>query len=104
MHLKHQVEIGHIHLGKALIAQDTGIVDQYVHAAKSLFRLGDHFDHLLIFGNAATIGHGFAASGLDLLNDLRRCVRCACAVACATQIINHHFGAALGEFKGISLA
>ena len=62
MNLKHQIEIGHIHLGKALIAQNAGIVNQHMHAAPCFFRLGDHFDHLLIFSDAAAIGHGFAAS------------------------------------------
>ena len=103
MHLKHEVEIRHIHLGKALVTQDTSVVDQNVHAAKGLFRLGYHFNHLLKFSDATAIGHSFAASGLDFLNDLCRGIRCACTIACAAQIVHHHFCAALGEFKCVGL-
>ena len=34
MDLKHQIEIGHVHLGEALVAQDAGVVDQDVDDAE----------------------------------------------------------------------
>jgi hypothetical protein len=103
MHLKHQIEVGHVHLGEALVAQDAGIVDQDMNAAPSFLCLGNHFDHLFKFGDAAAIGHGLAASSLDFFNNLRRRVGRAGAVTCTAQIVYDHLGTALGQFQSIGL-
>src|SRR3546814_18551586 len=61
--LHHQVEILHRHLGKAFVAQDTGVVDQDVDAAPFRLRLGDHLDHLVIFGDAAAVDRKSVVKG-----------------------------------------
>ena len=90
--------------GKALVAQDARIVDQDMDAAPGFLGLGNHFDHLLVFGDTAAIGHRFAARRLDFFDDLRRRVRGAGAVARATQIVNHHLRAAPCKLERIGLA
>src|SRR3546814_9827853 len=95
--LHHQVEILHRHLGKAFVAQDTGVVDQDVDAAPFRLRLGDHLDHLVIFGDAAAVRHGGAARGADFLDDrseehtseLQSLMRSSYAVFCLKKKNKH---------------
>src|SRR3546814_17279278 len=84
--LHHQVEILHRHLGKALVAQDPGVVEQDVDAAPFLLRLGDHLGHMLLFSEAAAVRHGGAALRADCLAALPRRLRMAGAVARAAQV------------------
>ena len=104
MDFQDQVKVGRLHLCKAFIAQDAGVVNQDMDAAPSFLRLCNHFHHLVIFGDAATVCHCFAASSLDLFDDLRRRVRRAGAIACTAQIIDHNLRAAPRQFERIGFA
>src|SRR3546814_13846939 len=97
--LHHQVEILHRHLGKALVAQDAGVVDQDVDAAPFLLRLGDHLGHMLIFSDAAAVRHGGAARRADFLDDLQRRIRMAGAVARAAQVVHNDLPPAPRPFE-----
>src|SRR3546814_18491334 len=63
-----------------------------------------HLGHLLIFGDAAAVGHGGAAGGADFLDDLQSGVRMAGAVARSAEVVDDHFRAAPCEFEGIGTA
>jgi hypothetical protein len=67
MHLEHAAEIGEIHLGEGLVAEDAGIVDQDIHPSPS----GENaIDHVL---NGALIGHiGGERNRLSPGGELRR--------------------------------
>jgi hypothetical protein len=99
--VQHQIEIGYVHLGKALVAQDTGVVDQDMHPAPGFLGLGNHFDHLLIFGHAAAVRHCFAARCLDFLDDLKRRIAMPGAITRAAKVIDHNLRAAPREFECI---
>jgi hypothetical protein len=73
-------------------------------AAPGFLRLGDHFDHLFKFGDAAAVRHGFAACGLDLFDHFQCSIRMACAIARTAEVVDHHFRAALGQFERIGTA
>lgn len=60
MHLVNQIPVLVLHVLKANIAQDTGVVDEHVHAAKVLdCGVDDGFAVL----DAVIVGDGLAASG-----------------------------------------
>ena len=99
-----RLEIGHLHLGEAFIAQDAGIVDEDMNAAPGVLGLRDHFHHLVIFGDIAAVRHGGAARRLDFLDDFERCVRMAGAVARAAEIVDHDLRTALCQFDRIGAA
>ena len=104
MDLDHEVEIFGFHLGKALVPQDAGVVDRDVDAAPFFLRLGDHFDHLIIFGDRRAIGHRGAAGGFDFLDHFQGRIRMAGSVARRAQIVDHHPGPAPGQFQRIFAA
>ncbi len=104
MHFDDQVEIGRLHFGEALVAQDPGVVDQDVHAAPGFLRACDQRQHLVEFGDRAAIGDRLAAAFQDFLDNLLRRVRRACAIAGPAQIVDHDFGATFCEFQRIGAA
>ncbi|MNS93004.1 hypothetical protein D3C72_1271550 [compost metagenome] len=101
----HQAEIGQIHLGERLVAQDAGVVHQDVDPAPAGHDLGDHGLDRRLVGDRGRIGHGFAAGGLDFgHHSLGRRGRSARAVAGAAQIVDHHPGAARRQGQGVFAA
>ena len=97
-------EIGHVHLGEALVAQDAGIVDQDVDAAIFGFGFGDHGFDLIKIGDAGPVRQRGAARAADFRDDRGGGVAMAGAVARAAEIVDHHLGAAAGELERISAA
>ncbi len=65
MHINHQLKVVHTHFGKALIPQNTGIVNQNIHPAPFLNGLGNHGFNFIHLGHIGTIGNGFTASGFN---------------------------------------
>lgn len=64
MHLINQIPVLVLHILKADIAQDTGVVDEHVHAAEVLnCGVDDGFAVL----DAVIVGDGFAAGGADFV-------------------------------------
>ncbi len=92
------------HLGKGLVAQHTGIVDQHMDAAPLLLGVGNHLIHLLGIGDRGTIGHRGAAGLFDFLDDLRGHVGSAGAIARSAQIVDHDLGAAPSELERVFAA
>ena len=99
-----QFEIGGVHFGEGLVAQDAGVVDQDMDAAPGFLRLGDHFFHLGIFGDIAAIRHGLAASRLDFLDHGERGIGMAGAIARAAKIVDHDFRTAPRQLERIAAA
>ena len=60
MHVHHRVEVVHLHLGEALVAQDAGVGDQDVDAAPGVHRLLDHMLDAGIVGDGGAVGDGLA--------------------------------------------
>lgn len=69
MHLHDQIPVIIFHVLEADIAQDAGIVDENVDPAKSL---DGCLDDLLAILHRVIVGDGFAACGLDLIDDYIR--------------------------------
>lgn len=62
-----QIPVGILHVLKANIPQNTGIVEQNIDAAE---RLDGGLDDSFTVLNAVVVGHGLAAGGTDLLDDI----------------------------------
>ena len=105
VHVHHQLEVGQVHLGKAFVAQDAGVVHQDVHPAPSVHRLLDHgFDRLEI-GDRCAVGHGFATGCADFIDHgLRGRHRAAHAMHITAQVVDQHFGPACGQRQRVLLA
>ncbi|MNS91423.1 hypothetical protein D3C72_1255150 [compost metagenome] len=101
----HQAEIGQIHLGERLVAQDAGVVHQDVDPAPAGHDLGDHGVDRRSVGDGSGVGHGLAARRRDLSNDgLSRRGRFARAVTGAAQVVDHHLGAPRRQGQGVFAA
>ena len=95
MHIHHEAEVVHAHLGKALVAQNAGVVDQYVHTAPGVDGLLHHGLHRCKVGHRGRIGQGLAACSTNLIHHLLRRACCTtAAIHGTTQVIDQHFGAA----------
>ena len=57
MHVEYLGEIGDLHLGERLVAQDAGIGAEQVDAAPFLRGLGDHRRDLLEVRNIGAVGY-----------------------------------------------
>ena len=102
VHVHHQLEVGNLHLGKAFVTQDAGVVDQNVHAAPSVNRLLNHGLHGGVVSDGSTIGNSFTTCGVDFVHHgLRRTDGGTNAIARAAQVIHHHFGTALGQCQRV---
>jgi hypothetical protein len=98
VHVDDQAEVRHVHLGKALVAQNAGVVDQNVHAPPGRDGLLDHGLHGVEVGHGGRVGNRLAARRTDFIHHLlRRRGRAARAVHRAAQIVDHHLGAAPGQ-------
>ena len=71
MNLHDQIPVLILHVLKADVAQDTGIIDEDVNPAKGLDCSLD--DPITIF-DAVVVGHCLSAGGLDLVDDDVRCL------------------------------
>ena len=69
VHVEHQLEVGQFHLGKALVAQDAGVVDQDVDPAPGVDSLLHHCLHRDKIRDGGAIGQRLAASRNDLVHD-----------------------------------
>ena len=90
MHLQHLVPGGFGRLGKGLVEQDAGIVDQDIGAAEMFDRVVEHRLPARDGGNVGAVGDRAAALGLDRVDHLLRHRRvAAAAVARAAEIVDH---------------
>ena len=95
MHIHHEAEVVHAHLGKALVAQNAGVVDQHIHAAPGVDGLLHHGFHRGKVGHRGRIGQGLAARSTNLIHHLLRRACCTTAAIHSTaQVIDQHLGAA----------
>ncbi len=95
MHVQHLGEIGDLHLGERLVAQDAGIGAEQIDAAPLLGGACDHRLDLLEIRDVGAVGHRRAAGFSDFLDHgFGRGQRSAGAVAGAAEIIDHDLGAA----------
>jgi hypothetical protein len=117
VHPVDQVPVLLLHVLEADIAQDAGVVDEHIDAAKGVDgRLDDGLSVL----DRVVVGHGFAACGFDLVDDcicgLVLSVKpvCCCWSRCQTdlralalaleapsKVVDHHVCAAAAEEDGI---
>ena len=94
MHIHHEFEVGQVHLGKALVAQDARIVDEDVDPTPGVHGLLHHFLHGLEIGHRSPIGDGFTPCRTDFIHDLLRSGhRAPHAMHIAAQVVDDHFGA-----------
>ena len=102
-------EIRRGHLGKALVTQDTGVVDQDMDAAPGFLCPRGGFGHLRKVRDIAAIGDRGPAGCADFLDHgQRRISRTSAgnpgAVARAAQVVDHHARASPSQFQRISPA
>src|SRR5690606_38652548 len=101
----HGVEIGDLHLGKGLVAQDACIVDHDVDAAEGIHRDLHDVGGGSRVRDAVVAGNRFAALRLDLGNHLvGRLGGTAGAIHRAAQVVHYHFRAALGQQQRMAAA
>ena len=106
MHIQHDVPVLRLHLRKAFVAQDTGVVNQDVNGSKGVQRGFNNALAAFDRRHTIVIGHGFPAQGLDLIDHLisRPPGTLTGTVPRTTQIIDYDFGAAFGQFQGVDAA
>ena len=105
VHFHDLVPVFLAHLGEGDVAQDAGVVDQHVHAAKGI--LGDLHGLLGAFDGRDRLvaGDGLAAHGDDFVDDLvGRGFAGAFAAEAAAQVVDDHVGAARGEQQAVGTA
>ncbi|MNV79877.1 hypothetical protein D3C71_1734470 [compost metagenome] len=95
MHIHHQAEVVHAHLGERLVAQDACVVDQHIHPAPGVDGLLHHGLDCGKVGDGCAVGQRLAARSTDLIDHgLRSTHGTAAAVHRAAQIVDQHLGAA----------
>ena len=95
MHVEHPGEIGDLHLGERLVAQDAGIGAQQIDAAPFFRGPGDHRPDLLIVRDIGAVGHRLAAGFADFLDyRFSRGQRSAGAVTGTAEIVDDDLGTA----------
>ncbi|MOA07808.1 hypothetical protein D3C78_1275310 [compost metagenome] len=105
MDIDHRLNVGHLHLGERLVAQDAGVVDQDVDATEGFYRLFDHGLDLLVVGHVGTVGDGRATGLADFFDHSQGGVgRAAGAVAATAEVVDHHLGATGGQVQGVNAA
>ena len=98
VHIHHQAEIRHVHLGERLVAQDAGVVHQNVHAAPGVDGLLHHGLDRSKIRHRRAVGQRLAPCRADFVHHrLRRRHRAAATIHRATQVVDQHLGAALGQ-------
>src|SRR5690554_3883812 len=99
MDLVDQIPVGIGHLGKTLVAQDAGVVDDDVHATELVHGA---LDDLVAIHNAVRVGNGSAAGGLDFFHDLQRSLAVGTfPLGAAAEIVDHDLGTVFGEQQGM---
>jgi len=105
VHIHHQLEVVQRHLGKALVAQDAGVVDQNVHAAPGVHGLLNHFLYRLEVGHRSAVGDGLATCGAYFIHHLLcRRGRPPHAMHITAQVVDHDLGAARCQQQSMLLA
>jgi hypothetical protein len=105
VNVEDELEVLRVHLREALVTQHAGIVDEDVDAPEGVDRLLDEAGYADVVGDRGAVGNGFAAKGLDFLDDLLGSFgRAARAVDAAAEVVDHDLGAAAGEFEGVAAA
>ena len=105
MHVHDRLEILERHLGEALVAQDSGIVDEDIDPAPRLHGAVHHVGDFIGPGHVGAMGDRLAAVLRDLVDDrLRRTDRAARAVHRPAQIIDHDFRAARSQCQRMRAA
>ena len=106
MHVLNRLPVFGRHFHKALVPQDTGVVDQDIHPAEGIH--GGFHDVFPAFhgGHVIVICHRLAAESPDLFDDFigRGGRAFSAAVAGTTVIVDHNPGTASGQFQGIGPA
>ena len=104
MHGHDRVPVFRLHFKKALVSEDTGVVDDDINLAEGFHGGLDDIFTALGRGHVVVIGNRLTAGFLDLLYHLVGCRRrpLAGTVPRATQIVDHHLGTAAGQFQGVS--
>ena len=101
----HEVDVSLSHLGEGLVTQDAGIGDQDVDAAEPGHRVVDHLFDASFIRDGRAVCHGFAAQGLDFLDDGLGSGRVAArAIHAGTQIVDNDLCATAGEFECVTPA
>ena len=104
MHLQHLVPGGFGGLGKGLVEQDAGIVDEDVGAAEMLDGVVEHRLAARHGRDVGAVGDRAAAFRLDRIDDLLRHRDIgAGAVARAAEVVDHHSRALAREQLGVGL-
>ena len=101
MNAQHQFELGELHFGESLVAQDAGVVDENVDASPARLRGLDHRGDLRGIGDIGAIGDGDAAGRLDFARHLERGLR---RLAVAAEIVDDDLGAARGQAQSVTAA
>jgi len=103
MYIGHQTKILDGSFRKTLIPQNPRIVDENVETPPTVHGLRHHILHLRQVRHVSAMGHRFAAKRLDLGHHIERRLRvCALPRDRAAEVIDHHLGAALGQFNGVA--
>src|SRR6185312_10987331 len=105
VHRHHGVEVLDLHLGEALVAQDTGVRDQDVDAAPLAHHLVDHVRNARVIRDASAVGDRFTTGRRDLLH---HCFGggavAARAVDRTAEVVDHDLRAAMGELERMRTA
>src|SRR5690606_5456503 len=97
VHVQHGAEVVQCHSGKALVAQDAGVIDQDVDALPLLERTCGQCLHGGVVGDVAAHGNGLPAVADDLVGHPtggRACVS-------PGDIVDHHARTMAGQFQGV---
>jgi hypothetical protein len=103
--VEHRLELLLRHVLERRVAQDARVVDDDVDLAERVERRLHDGLAALRRGHRVVVGHGLAAGGLDLVDDLLRCrLGAAGAVGRPTQVVHDDEGASLRQLQGVAAA
>ena len=105
MHVDDFAEVVELGLDERLVAQDSGVVDQDVHAAPLVHGRRDHGGNGVDVGDVAVVRDRFAAQLDDLCHYFGcRSIGAAAAVDRTTHVIDDYASAARGEGQCVRTA
>ncbi len=103
MYVEHHLEIVEATFCEALVAKDACVVYEDIDAAPLLFGRGNHGLYFFVLCDVGAIGHRLSTHGFDLSDHAQGCFTgTAGAIGGAAQIVDHNFGAALGELDCVA--